>query len=610
MADEFPRPSLPQPPERRGRLTPEQVEALIDAAINLGLHERRAALLLSIPPQFTSTRMPLVPGGSLRDQLASDLDRVNDARVLGDDSDPLRTWLKNALAASGGDVAAEIFREALDELDRLPDNRPLPGRLPRSHGGSWIPAVSAPEYPLPHPARGVWNWPALPTRHAADAPIPCNLATRWGLDRGGFSGVTGGIPGLRLIDALMTTELELHAVLAQAGSPLAFPGRVWLSLPEGSTPAVTWQELARQALSKDGERASPLMAAPGEHTAIAGFVLTRQAERVTADEVINLLEGSCQMHQSGAGAPVAFCLELTGAPREVTTLIGQATTRLLSRGVAIDSFSRTWGPATPTTPVSLDDLRADLARRQLPEAPGLLQRLTTRTTDEEIEQASPDEIALAVSYLRDQHPDLALSLVRVLASSPAEGTRLAALFAAADSDWLLDAWLAGIGQDFGKIPGPARLIPAAAPVSPRTSLVCAVMRCRRYLAAPEALDEAIDRLLSSADQELADVVQASRSGAVRRPAFFDADRGPGRLHLVRRCIPDLVLPVDEVTPVTRRRPAFWRLAQSLDLRQQFLARVLQLPPSTRAVLGLCTADENRDLRDAGRWDEIQDLRRI
>ena len=610
MADGLPPPFPAQPAGRQGRLTPEQVRALIDTAINLGLHDRRHVLLLNISPQFTSMRMPVVSGGTPGDQLASDLDKINDAGVLTNDSDPLRTWLENALHASGEDVRGQIFQEALDELERLPGNQPPPARLPMSPGADQTVAVSAPEYSLLQPDRRVWNWPALPARNAADAPIPCNLAARWGLDRGGFSGVTGGIPGLRLIDALMTTELELREALARAGTPLPLPRREWLSLPEGSTPAGPWQELARQAPPQDGERPSPLMAEPGEHAATAGFVLTWQAGRVTADEVINLLEGSCQMHQGGTGAPVAFCLELTGAPREVDTLIGQATARLLARGVTVDSFGRTWSPVTPATPASPDGLRADLARRQLPGAPGLLQRLTTRTTDEEIEQASPDEIALAVSYLRDQHPDFALSLVRVLASSPAESTRLAALIAAADSDWLLDAWLAGIGPDFGKIPGPARLIPAAAPVSPRTSLVCAAMRCRRDLAAPEALDEAIDRLLASADQELTDVVRAIRSGDVQRPAFFDADRGPGRLHLVRRCVPDLVLPVDEVTPVTRRRPAFWRLAQSLDVRQQFLARALRLPLSARAVLGLGTADENRDLRDAGRWDEIQDLRRI
>ena len=413
------------------------------------------------------------------DQLSSDLTYLNDAEVLTDGSDPLWQWLKNAHDLAGMVEEAEIFRHTREELERLPLG---------SRGAGWVVATPGPEHPLPQPARKLLNWPALPAGYEVEAAVPCNLAVRWGVDRGGFSGVTGGIPGLRLADALMTAELELQAALGREDSRITLQRRVWLTLPDGSTPVGSWPELARQALSTAGEQASPLLAELAERTAIAGFVLTWQVGRVAANEVINLLEGSCRMHQPGTGAPVAFCLELTGAPRETAALIDQASKRLLERGVTVDAFSQTWGPPTSATPPSLDSLCADLAARQLPEAPDLLHRLTAQIASDQIEQAGPGEIGLAVSYLRDQHPDLALSLVRVLGASPAGGTRMAALAAVADSDWLLDAWLAGIEQDFAAVPDPARLISAAMPASLRTSLVCALMRRRRGLGVQNALE--------------------------------------------------------------------------------------------------------------------------
>jgi hypothetical protein len=422
----------------------------------------------------------------------------------------------------------------------------------------------------------------------------------------------------------MTAELELRAALRQGVPPLVLPIRMWLNVPSGSTPTSTFQELLCDAVSSEGERVPLLLTAFQEHEAIPGFVLTWQTDSVSADEVINTLAGAFQMLGSGAPPAAAFCLALTGEPHHAATLIEHATTRLLERGVSVDSFSQTPASAHPAKDSPLGRLLVDLGRRQFPEEPSLLRRLRSilresesslssaeSSVGDELAKAPADDIERAVGFVRDRLPGLAFDLIFVLASSPAESTRLAALAAVADSDWLLDAWVAGVGRDVGKMPEPSRLIPTATPVSLRTNLVCAMMRRRRDLdEARKSFDETIDRLLASANRELVAVVDAIRSGAVQRPAFFDINRGPERLYLLRRCAPDVVVPIDELTPASRNQLAIWRLVQSLDLRREFLTRALRLAPSARAVLGLCTMDEKELLRSRGRWDEIHNLRRF
>ncbi len=57
----------------------------------------------------------------------SDLNWLNQAGILRDGSDPLKTWLKNAIGAAGLVQELEVFQRALAELDAVP---PAPGRDP------------------------------------------------------------------------------------------------------------------------------------------------------------------------------------------------------------------------------------------------------------------------------------------------------------------------------------------------------------------------------------------------------------------------------------------------------------------------------------------------
>jgi hypothetical protein len=96
----------------RGRLQAEQIAELVDVTVQLGLYDSRDTLLLHVPPNFRSV-MPTATGGRPRDQLVQDLNCLNDAGVLSDGSDPLRTWLINAINSSGGVREAEVFERTL-----------------------------------------------------------------------------------------------------------------------------------------------------------------------------------------------------------------------------------------------------------------------------------------------------------------------------------------------------------------------------------------------------------------------------------------------------------------------------------------------------------------
>lgn len=127
-----------------GRLSSERIKELTDAAIKLGLYDRRQMLLLGLPPNFHSN-MPITQGGRPGDQLAMDLNHLNEAGVLKDRSDPLETWLKNAIRAAGHMQEEEVFQRALLELSQPAPPRPR-RRLLKLEGASWEPAPDRPEY--------------------------------------------------------------------------------------------------------------------------------------------------------------------------------------------------------------------------------------------------------------------------------------------------------------------------------------------------------------------------------------------------------------------------------------------------------------------------------
>ena len=114
-----------------GRLGPEPLNQLIQTAVKLEFYSRRPVLLLGISLEFQST-MPMPRGERPRDQLVSDLNYLNDAGVLSNGSDPLKTWLRNALDAAGGVQEVTVFQNALTELDqpaRDPHDVPPKARL-------------------------------------------------------------------------------------------------------------------------------------------------------------------------------------------------------------------------------------------------------------------------------------------------------------------------------------------------------------------------------------------------------------------------------------------------------------------------------------------------
>jgi nucleoside phosphorylase len=485
--------------------------------------------------------------------------------------------------------------------------------------------ASPPPDLLPRPALRIANWPALATAPSAGATFPCNLAVRWGLDRGGFIGVVGGAPELRLIDALMTAELELQRVLRHGVEGVALPIRVWLDVPEGVSTSTIYQvtsDVLRDAPHTKDERLPRLLEAFQAHAAIPGFTVTRRIDGITADELVGTIEELHQMSASDDAVDAAFCLELVGDQHDATTLIDHATTRLRDRGITIDAFGWTAASAQTAPGSALARLVGGLKGPELLEEPSLLGRLRRasrsgsslasreRLLIEELAGAGPDDLQRAVQFVRNRHPGLASDFTSVLARSEVETTRLAALAAVADADRLLDAWLEGVGDEFDKIPGPTQLVQISTNVSLRINLVCAMMRHRRYLSqAGESFDVSMDRLLADADPELVAVVEAIRSGDVQRPEFFDQDTGSERLSLLRRCMPDLAVPIDELTPTARNRRGVWRLVQSVDLRAELLTRLLRLGPSARAVLGLCSADERARIHGTQRWRELLELRR-
>ncbi len=125
----------------RERLGPELINRVIQVAVQLEFYDRRQVLLLQIPRDFQST-MPMARGERMRDQLVSDLNYLNEAGILSDGSDPLRTWLNNAIDAAGGVQEEAVFqRPSPNSTSRrgipVQDRESLPGP-PSGPSGLWI----------------------------------------------------------------------------------------------------------------------------------------------------------------------------------------------------------------------------------------------------------------------------------------------------------------------------------------------------------------------------------------------------------------------------------------------------------------------------------------
>lgn len=118
----------------RERLGPELINQVIQVAVQLEFYDRRQVLLLRIPRNFQGT-MPMARGERMRDQLVSDLNYLNETGILNDGSDPLRTWLSNAIDAAGGVEEEGVFRKALAELDQQARN---PGVASRRSPGTAV----------------------------------------------------------------------------------------------------------------------------------------------------------------------------------------------------------------------------------------------------------------------------------------------------------------------------------------------------------------------------------------------------------------------------------------------------------------------------------------
>ena len=106
------------------RLTPEDLDVLVDLAVRAELDARRKALWRGM-----ETRLATAPGGddrSARRVIADDLDWLDRQGPTRDVSDPLALWLANAVRESDGKLsdALEAHRERIVALHQVP----LPGQ--------------------------------------------------------------------------------------------------------------------------------------------------------------------------------------------------------------------------------------------------------------------------------------------------------------------------------------------------------------------------------------------------------------------------------------------------------------------------------------------------
>jgi hypothetical protein len=91
----------------------ERILNIKSAAVAVGLHESREALLAGIPPEVrASLSTSRVPG----EQVLLDLANLNLIGRLDEERVPLEIWLKNAIALTHFQMASSAFEEALAEL--------------------------------------------------------------------------------------------------------------------------------------------------------------------------------------------------------------------------------------------------------------------------------------------------------------------------------------------------------------------------------------------------------------------------------------------------------------------------------------------------------------
>ncbi|MEO7331018.1 MAG: effector-associated domain EAD1-containing protein [Minicystis sp.] len=96
-------------------LTEDEIDAIRDAAIHLGLARARETLLSGLPAEFS---MSLLIAGTPAEQLQSDLQRMNTTTPLEDEEHtiPLQRWLSTAYQLHKIRGEARVFKAALDKI--------------------------------------------------------------------------------------------------------------------------------------------------------------------------------------------------------------------------------------------------------------------------------------------------------------------------------------------------------------------------------------------------------------------------------------------------------------------------------------------------------------
>ncbi len=122
---------MPPPPY----LTNDEIDAIRDAAIQLGLARARDTLLLGLPATF-STNLPST--GTPAELLYSDLTTMNRAEPLQDEERtiPLQRWLSTAYQLHRIRSEANVFKRMLDKIAAAKIVPPPPPPKPAETWGS------------------------------------------------------------------------------------------------------------------------------------------------------------------------------------------------------------------------------------------------------------------------------------------------------------------------------------------------------------------------------------------------------------------------------------------------------------------------------------------
>ncbi|MEU9501644.1 trypsin-like peptidase domain-containing protein [Streptomyces sp. NPDC048196] len=106
-----------------GYLSPDEIRAVLDAAVETGLADPsvRPLLMDGIMPRYRGT-LPLHPAPGR--QVHSDLSQMNRVERLVDGSVPLEIWLRNAVAETTEAEPLTVFQRALDDVARQAGGEP------------------------------------------------------------------------------------------------------------------------------------------------------------------------------------------------------------------------------------------------------------------------------------------------------------------------------------------------------------------------------------------------------------------------------------------------------------------------------------------------------